>query len=63
MVWLVAARHTGAGAHDGLVIVVAVAGLVGEPLPYVEHPDIARQAAERRGLDGGYNAGAGLGRG
>ncbi len=31
----------GSGEHDGLVIAA--------PLPYAEHPGIARQAAERRG--------------
>ena len=36
----------GADEHGGLVIAVALAG---EPLPYAERPDIARQAAERRG--------------
>jgi hypothetical protein len=33
-----AARHIGAGEHNGLVIAVALAG---EPLPCVERPDVA----------------------
>ncbi len=41
--------YEGAGEHDDLVIAAALACLVGEPLPYVERPDVADLGAAAYG--------------